>query len=146
MKFPRNAKIFRGQLDATPFAGVFFCLVLFILLASMVYTPGVFIRLPVSSAGVPGVDGPKLAVAVAANGQLYFKNQPIQRTNLQQRLQEEVKNCAQPLTLVLQADKGVTVEMLDNLADMARATGITNVLQATLPRGFDSPTGAKKVP
>jgi biopolymer transport protein ExbD len=146
MKFPRNAKIFRGQLDATPFAGVFFCLVLFVLLASMVYTPGVFIRLPVSSAGVPGVDGPKLAVAVGANGQLYFENQIIQRTNLERRLQEEVKNCAQPLTLVLQADKGVTVEMLDNLADMARTNGITNVLQATLSRGFDSPGGTRKAP
>ena len=42
MKFPRNAKIFRGQLDATPFAGVFFCLVLFILLMGIVFKHDAF--------------------------------------------------------------------------------------------------------
>jgi biopolymer transport protein ExbD len=146
MKFPRNAKIFRGQLDVTPFAGVFFCVVLFLLLASLVYTPGVYIHLPMSSADQSGMAGPKVAVAVAANGQLYFENQIIQLTNLQRRLQEEVKSAAQPLTLVLQADKGVTVEMLDNLVEMARTNGINEVLQQTLPRAFDRPAGSQKVP
>jgi hypothetical protein len=41
MKFPRNARIFRGQLDAAPFAIVFSCLLLFLLLSSLLYTPGV---------------------------------------------------------------------------------------------------------
>ena len=49
MKFPRNARIFRGQLDAAPYAIVFSCLLLFLLLSSLVYTPGVSIRLPVSA-------------------------------------------------------------------------------------------------
>ena len=40
MKFPRNARIFRGQLDAAPFAAVFFLLVIFMMLGSLVYTPG----------------------------------------------------------------------------------------------------------
>jgi hypothetical protein len=46
MRFPRNAKMFRGQMDAAPFAGVFFLLTLFVLLASFTYTPGVRLRLP----------------------------------------------------------------------------------------------------
>jgi len=40
MKFPRNARIFRGQLDAAPFAIVFFLLVLFLMLASLVSLDG----------------------------------------------------------------------------------------------------------
>ena len=42
MRFPRNAKIFRGQLDAAPLAGVFFLLLIFFLLSSrLAFTPGV---------------------------------------------------------------------------------------------------------
>jgi len=36
MKFPRNARIFRGQLDAAPFAAVFFLLVLLLMLGTRV--------------------------------------------------------------------------------------------------------------
>jgi len=65
MKFPRNARIFRGQLDAAPFAAVFFLLVIFALLTSLVYTPGVHVTLPSApAADIAGVDGPTVAVAV----------------------------------------------------------------------------------
>jgi biopolymer transport protein ExbD len=57
MKFPRNARIFKGHLDAAPFAGVFFCLLIFVLLGTLVYTPGVRIELPVSATELPGVSG-----------------------------------------------------------------------------------------
>ena len=55
MKFPRNARIFRGQLDAAPFAIVFFLLVIFLMLSSLVYTPGVHIELPVAD-GLTGTE------------------------------------------------------------------------------------------
>jgi biopolymer transport protein ExbD len=45
MRFQRHAKIFRGQLDAAPLAGVFFLLILFVLLGNMLYTPGVLVQL-----------------------------------------------------------------------------------------------------
>ncbi len=42
MRFPHNTKIFRGQLDAAPFVGVFFLLVIFLLFNSgLVFTPGI---------------------------------------------------------------------------------------------------------
>lgn len=138
MKFPRNAKIFRGQLDVTPFAGVLFCLVLFLLLASLVYTPGVVIQLPTSTAGVSGVDGPTVAVAVDAANQFYFANEPIPSTNLLARLRVEVRKSPQPLTLVIEADKNVTLETLVRISDIATAAGISQVLQQTRPRIFDS--------
>ena len=56
MRFPHNTKIFRGQLDAAPFLGVFFLLLIFLLLnSSLVFTPGVEIQLP-ETANVPGPD------------------------------------------------------------------------------------------
>jgi biopolymer transport protein ExbD len=45
MRFARHAKIFRGPLDAAPVAGVLLLLMMFMLLSSLVYTPGVLIAL-----------------------------------------------------------------------------------------------------
>jgi biopolymer transport protein ExbD len=138
MKFPRNAKIFRGHLDVTPFAGVFFCLLIFVLLGSLVYTPGVQINLPESASALPGVEGAVLAVAMDANGQFYFENQIIQGTNLQRRLKEEVLRRNEPVTLVVEADRLVTTEQWGLLYDLAARAGIKQIHQAVLSRPFDS--------
>ncbi|HYG24891.1 MAG TPA: biopolymer transporter ExbD [Verrucomicrobiae bacterium] len=133
MKFPRNARIFRGQLDAAPFISVFFLLVLFVLLGSLVYTPGVRIQLP-SGAGFQGVEGPTLAVAVDAGGRFYFRNQLTDAEELATRLDAAVKASPRAPTLVVHADKNARRESLDQLASIARQAGISELLLATLPR------------
>src|SRR5688572_25359505 len=46
MRYPRNVKIFRGGVDAAPFAGLFFATVLFmVLFYSHVFFPGVPVAL-----------------------------------------------------------------------------------------------------
>ena len=135
MKFPRNARIFRGQLDAAPFVSVFFLLVVFVLLGSMVYTPGVRIRLPLSSsANVTGAAGPTVEVAVDANGQFYFRNQLIRESELASRLRAVATNSSAPLTLIVRADRETKRESLDQLAAIAQQAGIPELLLATLPR------------
>jgi biopolymer transport protein ExbD len=143
MKVPRNARLFRGHLDAAPFAGVLFCLLIFILLSSLVYTPGVrMIELPASARVLPGVDGPTLTVDVDPNGQYYFQNQIILGTNLQQRLKAEVARQSQPITLVVRADKAITLGQFDHLRELAESAGIKIIWQAVLPRPFDSSPGS----
>ncbi len=137
MKFQRNARISRSQMDVTPFAGVFFCLLIFMLLASLVYTPGVSISLPVSDRALQGVSGPSVAVAMDAHGVLYFHNQLVTETNLMQRLIAERQRQAEPLTLVLQADKSVTLQQLNHFRDIAAAAGIEQISQQVLPRVYD---------
>jgi biopolymer transport protein ExbD len=145
MKFTRNARIFRGQIDAAPFAGVFFLFVIFLVLASLVYTPGVKIQLP-EATDLPGADHPTRAVAVDANGQLYFENQLVQKAQLKTRLKEAVKKSTEPLTLVVRADKAVTFETLARLTLLAREAGIKEVVLATRPRAFASPPGGAARP
>lgn len=144
MKFPRSAKIFRGQLDATPFAGVFFLLVMFLLLVSLMHTPGVKIKLPVA-ADLPGADGPTLTVAVDAHGRFYFENQLISENELSKRLSATVKKTSKPLTLVVQADEAVRNDTLIHLTLLARDAGIYEAMLATLPRPF-SEASAKAAP
>lgn len=133
MKFPRNARIFRGQLDAAPFAAVLFLLVLFLMLGSRVYTPGVRLQLPVAD-NLPGTDKPTVAVALDGQGRAYFENQVIDQKQLAVRLRQLAKDSAQPLTLLVQADKSVTYEQLMRLTLLARDAGIMEAWLATLPR------------
>jgi biopolymer transport protein ExbD len=135
MKFPRNARIFRGQLDAAPLAAVFALLLIFLLLGSLVYTPGVRIELPVADE-LPGVEGPAIRVAVDRHGQFYFSNQVVSRNQLRARLHQAVRESAEPVTLVVQADKAVTQEVLIDLATLSSKAGIRTLLLATLPRPF----------
>jgi biopolymer transport protein ExbD len=138
MRFPRNVRIFRGQLDFTPFASMFFLLVIFVMLGGLVYTPGVRIQLPVAE-DLPGTDQPTVKVAMDAGGRLFFGNQLIEPDKLKSRLREEVERVGQSLTLVVQADKDVTQEKLESLLALARGAGIQEALLARLPRLVTSP-------
>jgi biopolymer transport protein ExbD len=145
MKFPRNARIFRGQLDAAPFVSVFFLLVIFVLLftlpGSLLHTAGVRVELPASgNVPLPGSEHPTISVAMDKVGNLYYENDLITERDLSNQLSVAVQKVSEPLTLVVQADKEVAQERSIRLALLARSTGITNVLLATLPRAFDSTT------
>lgn len=137
MKFPRNARIFRGQLDAAPFAAVFFLLVLLLMLSTRLYTPGVFLTLPQAD-DLPGTDKPTAAVAIDAAGRLYYENQSISENQLARRLKQAAADSHEPLTLIVQADRAVNMDMLIRLTVVARSAGITNSLLATLPRALAS--------
>lgn len=145
MKYPRSARIFRGNLDVAPFASVFFLLVIFLLLASLIYTPGVRIQLPVAD-DLPGTDRPSVAVAVDSRGRLYYQNQLIGERELKLRLQEAAQASPEPLTLVVYADKALPYDNLIRLTMLAREAGIHESLLATLPRMFDESSRAPDQP
>jgi len=134
MKFPRSNKMLHGQLDAAPFAGVFFLLVMFVVLArNLVFTPGLPIHLP-ASVELGGTTNLIVTVAVDAAGQLYFDNQITTETRLCAALASEVHRTHEPLTLVVHADKDVKYEMLVRLGLLAREAGIKDALLATRPQ------------
>ncbi|HXT10210.1 MAG TPA: biopolymer transporter ExbD [Candidatus Angelobacter sp.] len=138
MKLPRNARIFRGQLDAAPFASVFFLLIIFVILGTMLYAPGIQVKLP--SAGdltLAGAEGPTISVAVTTNA-FYFDNQLISEADLSARLSAAAKKSAEPLTLVVLADKDVTEQRSLRLVVLAEKAGIRNLHLATMPRAFDA--------
>jgi biopolymer transport protein ExbD len=137
MKFPRSARIFRGHLDFAPFAAVFFLLLLFALLGTLIYTPGVKVDIQLPRANdLTGTDRPTIAVAVDAAGRFYFENQPIEASALKTSLQLAAKKSSEPLTLLIQADKQVAYDHLLGLTLLARDAGIHDALFATLPSAF----------
>jgi biopolymer transport protein ExbD len=140
MKFPRNARIFRGHLDLAPFASMFFLLVIFVMLGSLLYTPGVRVQLPVAD-DLPGTDHPVIAVAVDHGGRLFFQNQIIGERELKFALRDAVRKSPEPLTLVVHADRNLKHEDLVRLTLLARDAGIHDALLATLPRMYSAPPG-----
>lgn len=144
MRFPRHARIFKGQLDAAPFAGVFFLVLIFLTFNSqLVFTSGVRIELPQAD-GLPGTTNPTIAVVVDRSGQFYFANQVIGEAELKQRLRaaaEQAKGRQAQLTLVVLADTLTPNAVLFRLGELAREAGINELLQATRPR-----TGPAQLP
>jgi biopolymer transport protein ExbD len=134
MKFPRNAKVFRGQLDVAPFASVFFLLVILLFLnSSVVFVPGLRIHLPeASSSRIPGISGPTVAVALDVGGQLYFANQVIKPEQLRVKLLQAVKQTPE-LTVIIQADNAADLDAFYQLTQLVMDTGIREVLVASRP-------------
>jgi biopolymer transport protein ExbD len=134
MRFPRHARLLRSQLDAAPFASVLFLLVMFMMLTSLVYTPGARLELQLPRAnGLQGTDKPTVSVAVDADGRLYYENQWVEEDALRRRLQEAARKSPEPLTLVVRADKAVSYERLMRLRGLAQEAGILEAWLATLP-------------
>jgi biopolymer transport protein ExbD len=133
MRFPRNVRIFRGQLDPAPYAGVFFLLAILMLLSSsLVFTPGVPIALP-EAASLPGTHNPAVTVAIDEGGQLYFRDQVTTQQELTGKLSEMVAQTKEPVTLIIQADKNVKNDAVLQLALLARSLGVKEALLATRP-------------
>ena len=144
MKFPRNARILRSQLDAAPLASVFFLLVLFVLMGSLVYTPGVHIELPDAQTmtggnDLPGTDQPTITVAMDAGNRLFHANQLVSEAELRNRLKQAVAESTEPPTLIIQAHKTVTLENYTRITLLARDVGIRKSLLATRPRSAVRP-------
>ncbi len=61
----------------------------------------------------------------------------VEEADLQQLpevLRQAVAAATEPLTLIVQADRAVSMDMTIRLSMLARSAGITNGLLATLPR------------
>jgi len=128
MRFPHNAKIFRGHFEAAPYASVFFLFIIFLLAqSSMVVVPGVPIELPVA-ADVPGTDKPIVVVAVDENGTFYFENQMCTEARLRERLRAAVQGSPEPLTLVARVHRKASAEVFTLLAVIARDAGIRELI------------------
>jgi biopolymer transport protein ExbD len=137
MKLPRNVKVFRGQLDAAPIAGVAFLLLIFLVLESkLVFTPGIRINidLPEVTGTLPGSARPTAVVAIDRNGLLYYDGQTTSLNALRNALLAEVEKTSEPLTLEVRADKSVTLESTAPLLAMAHEVGIKEALFATRTR------------
>ncbi len=136
MKLPRNAKIFRGQLEVAPFMGVFLLMLIFVMLQqNITFMPGIPVALP-AAVDLAGVQGPAVTIVMDEQGQLYFDNQLLdsrQPAELREVLSQAVAAAGHPITLIVQADRNVRLGAWTELNLAARDSGIRDVLLAVRP-------------
>lgn len=135
VKFTRHARPIRASLEAAPWVAVLFLLVMFLLLAGRLHTPGVRLELPAAE-NLPGVGRPTVTVALDAQGRLYFENQFIDETRLRERLAAAVQSAPEKPALVVLADRAASYEHIVRLTLVARDAGIEHAVLATLPGPF----------
>ena len=136
MRLPRNVKIFRGQLDAAPFAGVNFLLLLFLVLQSkLVFAPSLRVDLPEVPLDVPGTAQPVMVVAVDRLGQLYYESQAVTNlTDLRNRLRAAVQQAKTPPVLEVQADKSANFQTTLPVLSIAAEIGVREARLAIRPQ------------
>jgi biopolymer transport protein ExbD len=130
MRFPRQARIFRGQIDAVPVVGVFFLLLIFLLLkSSLVFQPGVPIEFakPVESSSSPSS---VRSVRLNAKGQFIYGGRIFRDRELSDRLarlKERIRadfQAAPGGTLLVTTEPGVSHELVVRIRNLARELGL----------------------
>ncbi|MDA1274660.1 MAG: biopolymer transporter ExbD [Verrucomicrobia bacterium] len=129
MKLPRNVRIFRGQLDAAPFASVLFLMIIFMTLSSkLLFVPGVKIQLPAAGRANSGFRDASVPVAVDSANQLHYESQAITKAELTNELRKAVLRAREPLTLEIQADRAASMDTAFWLMSVAGELGFKDAL------------------
>jgi biopolymer transport protein ExbD len=115
MRFVRHAKIFRGPLDAAPVAGVLLLLMMFMLLSSLIYTPGVLVDLGKGAQNITVTRSNTIAFA----GKTYTPGELDQ-------LRNDLKTWPRSANFSVTPERG---------ADPDLARQVSNSFQITLPVG-----------
>ena len=115
MRFTRHARIFRGPLDAAPVASVLLLMMIFMLLGSMLYTPGVLLKVSQAGAG--------RLITINGSNEIVFDGKTYPAGDLES-LRADLR--AWPGEVGVQAEPG---------ADPRIAQAVSNLFEITLPDG-----------
>jgi biopolymer transport protein ExbD len=109
MRFARQATIFRGPLDAGPVVGVLFLLVIFMLLGSLLYTPGVLVKFEGSAA--PDAQ----TITVTSGGDILFAGKTNTVAELEQLRAGALKNAPGNQPFRLQVEPGADPKLVEQV-------------------------------
>jgi biopolymer transport protein ExbD len=132
MRFARQASIFRGPLDPVPVVGVLFLLVIFMLLGSLLYTPGVLVKF----AGFAAPDAN--TILVTSDNEIVFAGKTNQAADLPQLRAGDLKNAPGGQPFRLQVEPGADAKLVEQVRGLFQVQLPTNdIVNLT---GTDNPT------
>jgi biopolymer transport protein ExbD len=103
MRFARQARIFRGTLDPGAVAGVLLLLLIFLLLSSLIYMPGVLIELPSDSKAAA-------MIVIKRSGEIVFDGKTYTADSMDQ-LRQDLKHSTE--TPTVQREPGAPEKAVD---------------------------------
>ena len=129
MRYPRNVKIFRGGVDAAPFAGLFFVTVLFmVLFYSHVFFPGVPVVL---SEGAETADLSERTVAVQRDQSVRFLGEEYDLRTFQQELASRAQRGELPQRVVLENEPGANETTVQQIENLLKGAGVAIKIPAS---------------
>ena len=127
----RRRSVEAPHIDLTPMIDVVFLLLIFFMISTtFVENPGLMIDLPDSSAQQLRQDRQEVQVYLTAEGEIYFKRQPVSLSVLTEKL-ADFGPAAKQMTFLLMADKGVLHGKVIQLMDLAKTAGFGQLAIAT---------------
>ena len=123
MRFARNAKIFRGQLDMAPFVSVFFLLLVFVLLGALIITPGTPMRLSNLSRLLDHGKPPPF-IEVSKTGDIRFGGRSYQLGSLEV-LRSDLLQLPRGSSLLWRFDPAAPRELLSRTREIIQQSGLS---------------------
>jgi biopolymer transport protein ExbD len=119
MKFPRNTRIFRGQLDMAPVACLFFATALMLFLHSqVVFVPGV--RLDLN----PSKDTNRPSLFIDSEDLFHYADSTMSGAAFVKRLRADAEKGRAPNTIIVQVDMQATTNAINTLRTAAAELSI----------------------
>jgi biopolymer transport protein ExbD len=114
MKYPRNTRIFRGQLDVAPVACLFFVTAILLFLHSqIVFTPGVRLDLH------PSADTNRPSLYIDSDNIFHYADSTMSAASFAKRVRADAAKGKLPATLVLQTELGVSTNSINIVRELA---------------------------
>ncbi|NOY12180.1 MAG: biopolymer transporter ExbD [Deltaproteobacteria bacterium] len=127
----RRRSVEAPHIDLTPMIDVVFLLLIFFMISTtFIENPGLMIDLPDSSAQPLRQDKQEIRIYLTAEGEIYFKRQPISLSVLTEKL-ADFGPAAKQMIFLLMADKKVLHGKVIQMMDLARAAGFGQLVIAT---------------
>lgn len=121
MRYPRNVKIFRGGVDAAPFAGLFFATVLFmVLFYSHVFFPGVPIALADDE---QAIDLSERSVEVLRDGKVKFLGETLETKAFEETVAALLQKGDLPPRIMLRNEPGAPNEAIKSVENLLTEAG-----------------------
>ena len=122
MRYPRNVKIFRGGVDAAPFAGLFFATVLFmVLFYSHVFFPGVPIALAADDDAAPIASR---TVMVGKDGKITFLGEQYDLAEFQKEFNQREQRGELPARMIFEKESGAPETISEKVENSLKAAGV----------------------
>lgn len=142
-RFIPRCRVKRGLIDVASFIDMTLLLFLvFLVHSSYVLQPGIRLQLPASSF-LDGEGFDSIVLTVSQQGMLFFQDEMMRKDKLKEKLVGAVferRGDKENVSLLLQADRGVSHEQLVELYNIAMEAGIKDVVLATrVPSGPGGP-------
>ncbi|MFL9924418.1 biopolymer transporter ExbD [Herbaspirillum lusitanum] len=122
-----------ADINVTPMVDVMLVLLVIFIISAPLFTHALKLDLPTAKSSPAPEKPTTVSIGIDAVGKLFWKDQPVSKDELQQRLAEAAQQQPQP-EVQLRADKSTRYEVIADVMSAAQSTGLSKIGFVTDPK------------